>query len=97
ADAARKKADAAAKKGKKVSDASVTGPRYIYDGESSVLLGTTQRMAAHVESPHTGGGKVAKGSATVFVGPKQLAFARKGDPTTDNLNVKTGHEAILVG
>jgi hypothetical protein len=96
--AAKKKADAAAKKArKKVSEADITGPRHIYDGESSVLLGTKQRMAAHVESPHTGGGKVAKGSVTVFVGPNQLAFARKGDPTTDNLNVKTGHEAILVG
>ncbi len=96
--AAKKKADAAAKKArKKVSDASITGPKHIYDGESSVLLGTAQRMAAHVQSPHTGGGKVAKGSDTVFVGPKQLAFARKGDPTTDNLDVKTGHEAILVG
>lgn len=79
------------------SEADIIGPRYIYDGESSILLGTKQRMAAHVESPHTGGGQVAKGSDTVFVGTKQLAFARLGDPTTDNLNVKTGHEAILIG
>lgn len=105
--AKKKKADdaaaAAAKKakgkaqGKKTAEADVTGPRHIYAGENSILLGTKQRMAAHVQSPHTGGGQVAKGSNSVFVGTKQLAFARLGDPTTDNLNVKTGHEAILIG
>jgi hypothetical protein len=108
AEAAKKKAEAAAAKKKpapapakkkpvKTSEADVTGPRYIFAGEDSVLLGTKQRMAAHVQSPHTGGGKVAKGSDSVFVGTKQLAFARLGDPTTDKLNVKTGHEAILIG
>lgn len=95
------KADAAAAakraKGKKVSESTVTGPRHIYAGEDSILLGTQQRVAAHVQSPHTGGGLVAKGSTSVFVGRKQLAFARLGDPTTDKLNVKTGHEAILIG
>src|SRR5512132_21924 len=100
---AKAKADAAAaakrqkSKGKKTSEADVTGPRHIYAGEDSILLGTKQRMAAHVQSPHTGGGRVAKGSDSVVVGKTQLAFARLGDPTTDKLNVKTGHEAILVG
>ena len=40
-------------------------------------------MAAHVQSPHQAGGQVAQGSATVFVGPDKLPFARKGDATTD--------------
>ena len=57
-------------------------------GEPTVMLGTDQHMAAHVESPHTGGGKIIQGSPTVFVGPKQLPFARESDPTNDNLFVK---------
>jgi hypothetical protein len=80
----------------KTSEADVTGPRHIYAGDLGAA-GTKLRMAAHVQSPHTGGGKVAKGSDSVFVGTKHLAFARLGDPTTDKLNVKTGHEAILIG
>ncbi|MFT3765157.1 MAG: glucosaminidase domain-containing protein [Minicystis sp.] len=33
----------------------------VIDGEPSVVLGTDQHMAAHVESPHTGGGKNRRG------------------------------------
>jgi hypothetical protein len=61
---------------------------HISHGEPTVMLGTKQQMAGHVESPHTGGGQVAQGSATVAVGPKQLPFARQGDVTTDQLFVK---------
>lgn len=63
-------------------------PVHIIDGEPSVVLGTKQQMAPHVDSPHSGGGQIAQGSATVLVGPKQLPFAREGDPTTDQLFVK---------
>lgn len=69
----------------------------IVQGEHSVVLGSTQRMAAHVKTPHTGGGKIAKGSPTVFVGPKQLAFARIADPTTDGGAVVSGKETVLIG
>lgn len=60
----------------------------IKKGEPSVMVGPGQNMAAHVESPHTGGGKIVEGSPTVFVGKKQLPFAREGDATDDQLNVK---------
>ena len=60
----------------------------IKKGEPSVMVGPGQNMAAHVESPHTGGGKIIEGSPTVFVGKKQLPFAREGDATNDQLHVK---------
>jgi len=66
----------------------------IVQGERTVVLGTSQLMAAHVQTPHTGGGKIKEGSTSVFVGSMQLALARKGDPTTDNYKVKTGHDFI---
>jgi hypothetical protein len=84
------------KKGKQVSDATSSGI-HLYEGEGTIMLGTKRWMAAHVESPHTGGGEIAKGSSTVFVGPRQLAFARKYDPATDNLFVKEGQPNVLIG
>lgn len=64
------------------ADKASGGPR-IQNGESSVLIGAQQWMAAHVDNPHKGGGKLKEGSQTVFVGPLQLPFSRKGDMTTD--------------
>ena len=62
------------------------------------MLGTKQQAAAHVESPHTGGGQVAEGSNTVLVGQKQLPFAREGDATTDQLHVKDNVQPdVLIG
>src|SRR5262249_18456091 len=73
-------------------------PVKVKDGEASGVLGPQQRMAAHVESPHTGGGKVIEGSETVFVGPKQLAMSREGDSSDDGYVLKTDvHSDILVG
>ncbi len=97
---AEKKAKKAApppkkKKSKKVADAT-SGGIHVFDGEKSVMLGTKQWMAAHVESPHTGGGKIVKGASTVFVGQKQLQFARKGDPANDQLYIKEGQPNILI-
>lgn len=86
------------RKGRRLASASdQTGGRHIYDGEHTVVLGSKQRMAAHVKSPHTGGGKIAKGSRSVFVGRRRLAFARLADPTTDGLNVKTAEQTIWMG
>jgi hypothetical protein len=106
AEAAEKKAKAAAaakrrkkvaptQKKRRVSDATSKGI-HIFDGEDSVVLGTKQWMAAHLESPHTGGGKIAEGSPTIFVGKRQLAFARKGDVATDRLFVKEGQPNVLI-
>jgi hypothetical protein len=81
---------------RRVSDATSKGI-HIFDGENSVVLGSKQWMAAHVESPHTGGGQIAKGSSTVFVGKRQLAFARKDDVATDRLFVKEGQPNVLIG
>lgn len=83
-------------RGRRTSDATSRGI-HIYDGEQTVMLGTSQWMAAHVESPHTGGGQIEKGSGTVFVGQRQLAFARQGDPATDRLLVKEGQPNVLIG
>jgi hypothetical protein len=70
----------------------------IIDGEHSVVLGSAQRVAARVESPHSGGGKVIEGSQTVFVGTEQLQMAREDDATDDGYHVKTAvHSDILVG
>ncbi|UQA59899.1 glucosaminidase domain-containing protein [Polyangium aurulentum] len=70
----------------------------VIDGEPSVMLGTDKRMAAHVQSPHTGGGKIIEGSSTVFVGNKQLAFARYGDTTNDQYQVvQDVQDNVLVG
>lgn len=70
----------------------------VIDGEHSVVLGTDQHMAAHVESPHTGGGKIVVGSATVFVGKKQLPFARHGDTTNDDYQVVSDvQDNVLIG
>jgi len=97
--AARRRPAAKRRKGKTAAapKASAKGGKKIVQGEHSVVLGTGQRMAAHVETPHTGGGRIAKGSPTVFIGPRQLAFARIGDPTTDGYNVVTGKETVFVG
>lgn len=73
------------------------GGKKILTGEASVMLGSGQRMTAHVESLHEGGGKIAQGSPTVFVGEQRLALARLTDKTTDQLNVKTAIETIWVG
>lgn len=91
----KKKPPVKPKKKQRVADNTSPGI-HIYDGEQTVVLGTKQWMAAHLESPHTGGGKIAKGASTVFVGPKQLQFARKGDPATDNLYVKEGQPNVLI-
>jgi hypothetical protein len=73
-------------------------PVKIKDGEKSVVLGTDQRVAARVTSPHTGGGQVVDASKTVFVGESQFAMAREGDTTDDGYEVKTDvHSDILVG
>ena len=70
----------------------------VIDGEPSVMLGTDQHMAAHVESPHTGGGKIIEGSSTVFVGTKQLAFARQDDTTNDQYQViQDVQDNVLIG
>jgi len=59
----------------------------LMDGEPTVLLGKDRHMAAHVETPHTGGGKIIEASPTIFVGPKQRRFARFGDTTDDGYQV----------
>ncbi|HTJ83949.1 MAG TPA: glucosaminidase domain-containing protein [Polyangiaceae bacterium] len=70
----------------------------IQDGEPTVMLGSKQLMAAHVESPHTGGGKLAEGSSTVFVGRKLRPFSRQGDLTNDGLEVKHDvQDDVLIG
>lgn len=70
----------------------------VIDGEPSVMLGPDQHMAAHIESPHTGRGKVVEGSSSVFVGRKQLAFARYGDTTNDNYQVVADvQDSVLIG
>ena len=73
------------------------GGKKLITGENSVMLGSGYRMTAHVESLHEGGGKVVKGSPSVYVGEKRLAMARLTDPTNDKLNVKTAIEDIWVG
>jgi len=80
---------AIAKNNYKQYDTSGPAAVHIKHGEPTVMLGPDQLMAAHVESPHTGGGKIAEGSSSVFVGPQRLPFARHGDPTNDKLFVKT--------
>jgi flagellum-specific peptidoglycan hydrolase FlgJ len=73
------------------------GPQ-VSDGERSVMLGSAYLLAAHVESPHTGGGKIISGSPTVFVGKKKLPFARQGDVTNDSLQVKSDvQDDVLIG
>lgn len=73
------------------------GPR-INDGDPSVVLGGKQWKAAHVSHPHEGGGKVVQGSVTVFVGKKQLPFARKGDVTSDLYTIKDDTQPdLLIG
>lgn len=52
------------------------------------MLGDKQLMAARVESPHTGGGKVIEGSSTVFVGRNKRPFARETDATSDGFEVR---------
>jgi hypothetical protein len=70
----------------------------LVEGEPTVVLGTEQRQAAHIQSKHTGGGKMVEGSATVFVGPSQLAFSRYGDTTNDQYQVITDvQDDVLVG
>jgi hypothetical protein len=88
-----------AKKIGKKADASGAdgGGKLLIAGDQGVLMSEAQLTAAHVETPHTGGGKVKQGSPGVFIGERQLAFARIGDPTTDGFNVKTGDTAILIG
>lgn len=87
----------------KNSSSSLTKPNNdaslrVIDGEPSVMLGTDQHMAAHVESPHTGGGKIIVGSASVFVGKKQLPFARYGDTTNDGYQViQDVQDNVLIG
>ena len=88
---------------KKNSSGSLTKPNNdaslrVIDGEQSVLLGKAMRVAAHVESPHSGGGKVIEGSQTVFVGPQRLQMAREDDTSNDGYHLKTElHDDILVG
>ncbi len=70
----------------------------VIDGEPTVLLGVDRHMAAHVESPHTGGGKIVEGSPTVFVGRNRLAFARHGDTTNDGYQVISDvQDDVLLG
>jgi flagellum-specific peptidoglycan hydrolase FlgJ len=83
--------------GQKSSSAGGGGP-IVADGEKSVMLGSGRLLAAHVDSPHTGGGKIVGGSQTVFVGKKLRPFARQGDPTNDSLEVKSDvQEDVLIG
>jgi hypothetical protein len=92
---------AAPKKGpQKRADAANTGSsgRFrLVQGYHGVVLQGSQNMAAHVDTPHTGGGRVAQASKTVFVGPGIKGFARIGDPTTDNYGVVEGVPSVLVG
>jgi hypothetical protein len=75
----------------------IAGAR-IRSGEPTVMLGFANKMAAHVDSQHTGGGQVAEGSSTVFVGPQRKPMARQGDATTDELFVRADvQENIFVG
>jgi len=70
----------------------------VIDGEPTVMLGTDQHMAAHVDSKHTGGGKIIQGSDTVFVGKKQRKFARFGDATNDEYQVVTDvQDNVFIG
>jgi hypothetical protein len=86
------------KKGDSLTKSNNDASLRVIDGEHSVLLGKAMRVAAHVESPHTGGGKVIEGSQTVFVGPKRLQMAREDDASNDGYHLKTElHDDILVG
>ncbi len=83
--------------GAKSSSAGGGGPQ-VSNGEKSVMLGKSYLIAAHVDSPHTGGGQIVTGSPTVFVGKKRRPFAREGDTTNDSLEVKTDlQDDVLIG
>lgn len=80
------------------AETSGKGGRYrLVQGYHGVMLASSQNMAAHVDTPHTGGGQVNKASRTVFIGPQKKGFARIGDPTNDGYNVVEGVSHILVG
>ena len=74
------------------------GGRKITEGEDTVLVGTKQKPAAHVDSPDTGGGKIKEGHPTIFVGKRQKPFARVGDPTKIKVGtVVDGDDTVLLG
>jgi hypothetical protein len=82
----------------KAALAAFGGSRRITEGENSVLVGSAQQPAAHVDSPDTGGGKVKEGHPTVFVGEKQLPFARVGDSTKiKDGTIVEGDNTVLLG
>jgi hypothetical protein len=91
------------KKRQKDLRSSATGPSKtnndaaLLNGQNDVLAGKDQRKVAYVGGScvHTGGGKVADGSCSVYVGTPQYKLARKEDPTTDGQIVKTGIPDIL--
>ena len=69
----------------------------LLNGQPDVVAGPEQRKVAHVGGPcvHTGGGQVAKGSCSVYVGTPQYQLARKTDPTTDGQVIRTGIPDIM--
>lgn len=66
-------------------------------GFQVVAIGSNMRYVGHAceDCVHTGGGFVAEGSSSVFVG--QYPFARIGDATSDGLAVVSGDETVFVG
>lgn len=75
------------------------GAFQLLKGEQTVLLGPDQLCAgyADVTCIHTGGGYIAQGSQTVFIGTGQWPSARVDDPTSDGYFVATGAVTVEVG
>ena len=69
----------------------------LLEGFPNVFHGRDMRMVGYADAAcvHSGGGHVAAGSATVFVGKYPLS--RVGDATSDGLAVVSGADEVLVG
>jgi hypothetical protein len=99
----QKELDDFKKKQKELRDPKAAGPSKtnkeaaLLNGQTDVLAGKDQRKVAYVGGScvHTGGGKVADGSCSVYVGTPQYKLARKTDPTTDGQIVNTGIPDIM--
>lgn len=68
----------------------------VIDGEPSVVLGTEQRKAAHVDTPHDKNAKIAEGNGTIRVGLLQKPLAGVGHATTDASQLATGEQSVMM-
>lgn len=64
--------------------------------DHGVYVGPKKRHLSHKQANLRGGGKVTKGSATVFVGPKRRPVARVSDATTHG-PIVIGEETVKIG